>query len=184
MVDANQRWDLPAATRAAEAFDGLGLAWLEEPLRAEDLAGHVALRERTTVPIAVGENLHTVHRFAEYLDAGGADIVQPNLVRVGGITPFLRIARLAEERGAPLHPHLLPELSAQVALALGPESLIEDVEDAGFAELGALDGPCPVRIDRGAVTSAGLPGLGLLFTTPPDITTPPAAAGTHAEEAP
>ena len=167
MVDANQRWDLPTATRAAAAFEGLGLAWLEEPLRAEDLASHVTLRERTSVPIAVGENLHTAARFAEYLDAGGADIVQPNIVRVGGITPFLRIARLAEERGVPLHPHLLPELSAQVALALGAESLIEDVEDAGFAQLGALDASSPVSIEHGAVRSAGLPGLGMRFATPP-----------------
>ncbi len=162
-VDANQRWDLDTATRAAAAFEPLGLTWLEEPLRAEDLRGHVELRARTSVPIAVGENLHTVARFTEYLDAGGADIVQPNIVRVGGITPFLRIAEVAAGYGAPLHPHLLPELSGQVALALRPESMIEDVEDAAFATLGALEGESPVHIHDGRLTSRGLPGLGMHF---------------------
>ncbi len=161
MLDANQRWDLPTAVRAAEALEPFAPAWLEEPLRADDLAGHVALRRSTGVPIAVGENLHTEHRFREYLDAGAADVLQPNVVRVGGITPFLRIAALVRERGARLAPHLLPELSAQLAFALPDPVRIEDVEDARFEQLGVLSEPTGLRFDHGVVEGGPALGLGL-----------------------
>ena len=129
MVDANQRWTLEQAERAIGELAAFDLAWIEEPLRADDLAGHVALRERVDVPVALGENLYTRYRFAEFIDAGAASIVQPNAVRVGGITPFLEIAALADERGVELAPHLLLELSAQLALVLPGRHLVESVED-------------------------------------------------------
>jgi len=168
MIDANQRWHLERAVRSVEALAEFDLAWIEEPLRSDDLAGHTALAQRIDVPIAVGENLHTVHRFGDFLRAGAAHIVQPNIVRVGGITPFLRIASLAAEHRVPLHPHLLPELSGQLALALPPvpgvaEPLAEDVEDAGFGALGALDGPSPVAIAEGRLTDVPHLGLGIRF---------------------
>jgi len=166
MIDANQRWDLTTATSSIDALSAFGLAWIEEPLRADDLAGHAELARRIEVPIALGENLHTVHRFDEFLDAGAAQIVQPNIVRVGGITPFLRIAERAAAHGAALHPHLLPELSGQLALALpvtGHEILVEDVEDAGFGALGALVDPSPVTIAHGHLVENPHRGLGLRF---------------------
>ncbi|MFH8251989.1 mandelate racemase/muconate lactonizing enzyme family protein [Microbacterium sp. B2969] len=168
MIDANQRWSLERATTAIEELAAFDLAWIEEPLRADDLAGHAELAERIDVPIAVGENLHTIHRFADFLREGAAQIVQPNIVRVGGITPFLRIADLAAEHGVPLHPHLLPELSGQLALALPAvpgvaEPLAEDVEDAGFGALGALVDSSPVAIAGGRLTDVPHVGLGLRF---------------------
>ena len=92
MIDANQRWDLERATAAMTALEAFDPAWIEEPLLADDLAGHAELRRRITTPVALGENLHTFYRFREAIDLGACDIVQPNVVRVGGITPFLRIA--------------------------------------------------------------------------------------------
>ncbi len=163
MLDANQRWDLDRATTALEALSGYAPAWIEEPLRADDLAGHAELARRTRIPLAVGENLHTEYRFAEYLRAGAAHVVQPNVVRVGGITPFLRIARLAREHDVVLHPHLLPELSGQLALTLDAEVMVEDVEDAGFGALGVLQGPSPVRIAGGRLSEVDHVGLGLRF---------------------
>lgn len=153
MIDANQRWELDRATRALEVLAEVSPAWIEEPLRADDLYGHVELSKRLAassgIPIAVGENLHTVYRFDDFLRLGAAQIVQPNIVRVGGITPFLGIAAIAAEYGAAVHPHLLPELSGQLALCLRavpgvPEPMAEDVEDAGFGRLGALTArrPC------------------------------------------
>ncbi len=164
MIDANQRWDLDRATRSVTALSAFGPAWIEEPLRADDLAGHTELARRIDVPIAVGENLHNAHRFGDFLRAGAAQIVQPNIVRVGGITPFLRIADLAAEHGAALHPHLLPELSGQLALALPGDPWAEDVEDAGFAALGALADPSPVTISDGSLAEAPHVGLGLRFS--------------------
>jgi L-alanine-DL-glutamate epimerase-like enolase superfamily enzyme len=171
MIDANQRWDLDTATRNVQALAAHDLAWIEEPLRADDLAGHTELARRlaagAAVPIALGENLHTVYRFDDFLRAGAAQIVQPNVVRVGGITPFLRISELAVRHGAALHPHLLPELSGQLALTLpasgGTLPLAEDVEDAGFGQLGALHDDSPVRITGGTLTEQPHAGLGLRF---------------------
>jgi L-alanine-DL-glutamate epimerase-like enolase superfamily enzyme len=165
MIDANQRWTLDRATDAVGVLSVVGLDWIEEPLRADDLRGHAELARRIDVPIAVGENLHTVHRFAEFLDAGAAQIIQPNIIRVGGITPFLRIAELAEQRGVALHPHLLPELSGQLALTLPGDPWTEDVEDAAFGDLGALLDPSPVTITDGHLTETAHIGLGLRFSS-------------------
>lgn len=163
MIDANQRWDVDRAAAALEALAPFAPAWIEEPLRADDLAGHRELRRRTDLPIALGENVHTLHRFRDFLDAGVVDVVQPNVVRVGGITPFLAIAELARERGVELAPHLLPELSAQLAFALPERTWVEDVEDAGFGSLGSLLRPCGVVIDNGWASGGPTLGLGLEF---------------------
>lgn len=163
MVDANQRWDLPRAVTAARALAEFDIEWLEEPLLADDLAGHRALHGETGVAIALGENLHTEHRFSEFLQAGAVDIVQPNVVRVGGITPFLRIAALADDAGVRLVPHLLPDLSGQLVMALENETMVEDIDDASFEALGALRSPGPVRMHGGTLETTGRPGLGLRF---------------------
>lgn len=172
MIDANQRWELDRATTSLEVLAEVSPTWIEEPLRADDLYGHTELSKRlrasSGIPIAVGENLHTVFRFDDFLRSGAAQIVQPNIVRVGGITPFLGIAAIAAEYGAAVHPHLLPELSGQLALCLRPvdgvaETMVEDVEDAGFGALGALRDPAPVVIRDGVLTEEPHDGIGLRF---------------------
>lgn len=172
MIDANQRWELDRATTSLEVLAEVSPAWIEEPLRADDLYGHAELATRlrasSGIPIAVGENLHTVFRFDDFLRSGAAQIVQPNVVRVGGITPFLGIAAIAAEYGAAVHPHLLPELSGQLALCLRPvagvaDVMVEDVEDAGFGALGALRDPAPVVIREGVLTEEPHDGIGLRF---------------------
>ncbi|MEZ3160387.1 mandelate racemase/muconate lactonizing enzyme family protein [Microbacterium sp. BWT-B31] len=163
MVDANQRWRLDRAVAAADAFAPLRIAWLEEPLRADDLAGHIALRRETGVRIAVGENLHTEYRFREFLDADAAQVLQPNIVRVGGITPALRIARAVQEGGAELAFHLLPELSAPLALCLDTATRIEVVEDALFADLDALAEPTGLVVGDGRIAGGTAPGVGIRF---------------------
>ncbi|MGK5555341.1 mandelate racemase/muconate lactonizing enzyme family protein [Actinomadura kijaniata] len=163
MLDANQRWDLYRALRAAEALRPHDPAWLEEPLPADDVQGYARLRAVAGVPVALGENTHTVRQFRDLLTAGACDVLQPNVVRVGGITPFLRIAELARAFGVPVHPHLLPDLSGQLACCLPLPATVEDVEDASFAALGLLTGPPPVRIEKGLAHPGDHPGLGLRF---------------------
>lgn len=163
MVDANQRWDVPAAARALAALAGHAPHFIEEPLPADDLRSHVRLRSRTPVPFALGENLRTVEEFERYIDAGVCDIAQPNVVRVGGITPFLRIAEAADRRGVPVAPHLLPELSGQLALCLSRPAMVEDIDRASFAELGALAAPSGVRVERGALSANTGLGHGVVF---------------------
>lgn len=163
MIDANQRWDLPTTLRALSRLEQFGLHWLEEPLRADDLWAYKQLRKHSPVPIALGENVHTIQRFRDFIDAGAVDIIQPNIVRVGGITPFRRIVELARTHSIAVAPHLLPELSGQLALTLANAVAVEDVEDASFEQLGILAGPSPVSISNSRLSGTGLPGLGLVF---------------------
>jgi L-alanine-DL-glutamate epimerase-like enolase superfamily enzyme len=165
MVDANQRWDLAQAVAAVAAFEPFDIAWLEEPLRADDLRGHVALKRETGVRIAVGENLHTEYRFAEFVAAGAADVLQPNIIRVGGITPALRIAKLVQGAGKELAFHLLPELSAQLAFTLPEPTRVEVVESAGFGELGVLSEPSGIVSSYGRISGGPVHGLGIRFRT-------------------
>lgn len=160
MVDANQRWSVEDAVRAIDMLAPFGLGWVEEPLLADDLSGYRRLRGLVEARIALGENLHTIHRFRDFLEAGVVDVVQPNVVRVGGITPFLRIAELAEARGAELAPHLLPELSGPLALHFEGIARVEAVEGATFDALGALAGT-PIEIGGGRLTASHRAGLGL-----------------------
>ena len=163
MIDANQRWDLETAIRSVRELAGFGLAWIEEPLRADDLTSHRRLRDAVDVPIALGENLYTRYRFQEFFDAGVVQVAQPNVVRVGGITPFLRIAADAEAAGIEVAPHLLFEVSGQLALTLPRPTLVENVEDASFRDLGALaEEPAVIADGRHLVFSAK-PGLGIRF---------------------
>jgi L-alanine-DL-glutamate epimerase-like enolase superfamily enzyme len=163
MLDANQRWDLLRARRALRALRRFDPYWIEEPLLADDLAAHVELRRAIDVPVALGENVYTVQRFRELLVAGACDVVQPNVVRVGGITPFLRIAELARAFTVPVFPHLLIDLSGQLALCLPMAAMVEDVEDASFAAQGALAAPSGVEVVGGELRADTGPGHGLVF---------------------
>jgi L-alanine-DL-glutamate epimerase-like enolase superfamily enzyme len=163
MIDANQRWDLPRARRAIAALARFDLHWVEEPLLSDDLAAHAELRRLIDVPIAIGENLRTVHEFRSALVERACDFIQPNVVRVGGITPFLRIAGLARAHGVPVYPHLLPEISGQLALCLPEETMVEDVEDSSFAALGVLTVPNGIDLSGARFRADTASGHGLRF---------------------
>ncbi|WP_081416186.1 mandelate racemase/muconate lactonizing enzyme family protein [Gryllotalpicola ginsengisoli] len=171
MIDANQLWDVPAAVAAIDRLAEVEPAWVEEPLLSDDLAGYRALREEVGVPIAAGENLRSRWAFERFLEAGVLDVVQPNVVRVGGITPALEIAALVADAGARLAFHLLPELSAPLAAALPDAGAIEIVEDATFDRLGLVRA-APFTLAGGTLTLSDRPGLGLDF-----VTSVPGAAG-------
>jgi L-alanine-DL-glutamate epimerase-like enolase superfamily enzyme len=164
MIDANQRWDLRTAVRALDEFAPLDIAWIEEPLRADDLAGFRALRSETGIPIACGENLYTRYRFAEFIDAGVVDIIQPNVIRVGGLSPFLDIVDTTVGTEVHVAPHLLVELSGQIAMMLERETMVEDVEDSSFAALGGLAEPSPITVRGSRAEFTAVPGLGIVFT--------------------
>ena len=101
MVDANQAFTVAEARRRAHAFTPFGLAWLEEPLPAEDVGGHVELAAVATMPIAVGESLYHPSHFRDYLERRACSIVQVDCARIGGITPWLKVAHLAETSTSP-----------------------------------------------------------------------------------
>ncbi|MGW0480386.1 L-talarate/galactarate dehydratase [Nonomuraea sp. NPDC003214] len=158
MVDANQQWDRPAAARMGRALEEYGLVWIEEPLDAHDHAGHAALAAALDTPIATGEMLTSVAEHAELIRAGGADVLQPDAPRVGGITPFLRLAALAEHHRMQLAPHFAMEIHLHLAAAYGLEPWVEHFEwlEPLFEER--------LEIRDGRMLVPDRPGLGLTLS--------------------
>ena len=95
MLDANQSLTAPEAIRRAALLEPHDPFWLEEPLPADDVAGHEAVARATSIPVAVGESLYSVGQFREYLQRQAAGVVQVDVARIGGITPWLKVAHLA-----------------------------------------------------------------------------------------
>ena len=125
MVDANQCFTVSEAIRRARAFERFGLAWLEEPLPAEDMAGHVELAAHTAIPIAVGESIYHPSHFREYLAHRACSIVQVDCARIGGITPWLKVAHLAESFNVAVCPHFLMELHVSLTAAVPNGAWVE-----------------------------------------------------------
>jgi D-galactarolactone cycloisomerase len=115
MVDANQgwrmagdrsaRWDVATATQCALALEPLGIYWLEEPLRTDDVEGYALLRRRTSLRIAAGEMVRSLFEARDLILRGGVDVVQPDVVLAGGLGGCRRIAALADLCGRAFSPH-------------------------------------------------------------------------------
>ena len=127
MVDANQSMTSAEAIRRARAFEAADLFWLEEPLPADDVAGHVRLAQATSIPIAVGESMYSIAQFREYLERGAASIVQVDVARIGGITPWLKVAHLAEAFNVSVCPHFLMELHVSLVAAIPNGRYVEHI---------------------------------------------------------
>lgn len=125
MVDANQSFTLAEAVRRSRDLEAVGVLWFEEPLLAEDVLGHELLARATTVPIAVGESMYSIGHFAQYLARGAAGFVQVDVARIGGITPWLKVAHLAEAHGVEVAPHFLMELHAGLCGAVSNSRYLE-----------------------------------------------------------
>ncbi|CAM5453467.1 mandelate racemase [Streptomyces spiroverticillatus] len=155
MVDANQSLTGAEAIRRARLFEPYDLAWFEEPLPAEDVDGHLRLARSTTIPVAVGESMYSAGHFAAYLSAGAAGIVQADVARVGGITPWLKIAHAAEAFNVKVAPHFLMELHASLACAVPAGMYVEHIPQLGAITRSEL------RIEDGCVVPPEAPGLGI-----------------------
>jgi L-alanine-DL-glutamate epimerase-like enolase superfamily enzyme len=157
MTDANQGFSRPEALRRAAAFSALDLAWLEEPLPAEDVAGHRHLRGQTPIPVAVGESMYHLAQFREYLEQGACSIVQPDVARIGGITPWLKVAHMAEGFGVPTCPHFLMELHVSLCAAVPNAAWVEYIPQ--------LDGitHSRIHIEGGFAFPPEEPGLGIAW---------------------
>lgn len=128
MVDANQQWDRPTAQRMCRIFEQFNLIWIEEPLDAYDHEGHAALAAQFDTPIATGEMLTSASEHWDLIRHRAADYLMPDGPRVGGITPFLKIAGLAEHAGLMLAPHFAMELHIHLAAAYPKQSWVEHFE--------------------------------------------------------
>jgi L-talarate/galactarate dehydratase len=125
MVDANQQWDRPTAQRMCRIFEQYNLVWIEEPLDAYDHEGHAALAAQFDTPIATGEMLTSAAEHGELIRHRAADVLMPDAPRVGGITPFLKIAAQAEHANLMLAPHFAMELHVHLGAAYPTEPWVE-----------------------------------------------------------
>jgi L-alanine-DL-glutamate epimerase-like enolase superfamily enzyme len=128
MVDANQQWDRTTAIRMGRALDELNLEWIEEPLDAYDAEGHAALAAELATAIGSGEMLTSIAEHARLIEKKSVDLLMPDAPRVGGITPFLKIAALAEHNLLKIAPHFVMEIHLHLAACFPQETWVEHFE--------------------------------------------------------
>ncbi|MEV1172100.1 mandelate racemase/muconate lactonizing enzyme family protein [Nonomuraea sp. NPDC049784] len=155
MVDANQQWDRATALRFGRAVEEFGLVWIEEPLDAYDAEGHAQLAAALDTPIATGEMLSSIPDLVRLIDLRAADYLQPDVPRVGGITPYLKVVALADHAHLQVAPHFVMEIHVHLAAAYPRESWVEHIEWLSplFNERLEIEGGRMLVPDR--------PGLGL-----------------------
>jgi mandelate racemase len=157
MVDFNQALTVAQALERGHALEGEGVYWIEEPIRHDNLAGHVTLTRALALPIQIGENFDGAKAMAQALDAGACDFVMPDAGRIGGVTGWQQAAGIAASRDVEMSSHLMPELSAHLLAATPTAHWLEYVDwaNAILAE--------PLAVTDGHVTASAQPGTGLAW---------------------
>ena len=118
MADPHQLYTVPEAIRLGRMLEEFNLAWFEEPVDATDHAGEAAVAAALDTPIAAGESVYTARDIHEMLRLKSADILMPDLQRMGGPTEFLKAAHLAESYNIPISPHHLHQMSISLVAAI------------------------------------------------------------------
>ncbi|MGG7506968.1 mandelate racemase/muconate lactonizing enzyme family protein [Plantibacter sp. YIM 135249] len=155
MVDANQSMTAAEAVRRAAAFEDADLFWFEEPLPADDVSGHARLAASTSIPIAVGESMYSIAQFRDYLHRDAASVVQVDVARIGGITPWLKVAHLAEAYNTVVCPHFLMELHVSLVAAVPNGHYVEHIPQLRGITRDELE------IRDGLAVAPETPGLGI-----------------------
>lgn len=156
-VDANQSWTLDEAIPRLEKLARFDLGWIEEPLLATDVEGYVTLGRHTKIPRAGGESLYSPAAFHECVRRGALDILQPDIARLGGITPAMEVCALAHAANVPVAPHVSPELSVVVAAAVPNSVYVEFIPQMEPVLARKL------RIESGLAHPSDVPGHGIVF---------------------
>lgn len=133
LADANQKFTAKEAIRLGRALEEFNLLWLEEPVASYDLAGHARVRNALDTPIASGETEYTRFGMQAMLDAGAADILMPDLQRIGGYSEFRKASATASAQNIPISSHFFTEYS--LCLAGATENCISAEHIDWFAPL-------------------------------------------------
>jgi mandelate racemase len=155
LLDYNQSLSVPEALRRCAALDSEGIAWIEEPTRYDDVAGHAKIAAETRTAIQLGENLWGAKDIADSLRANASDLMMPDLIKAGGVSGWLAAGAICQAAGVPVSNHFYQETSAHL-MAVTPT--------AQFVEFFDLAGPIlrtPLVAKEGIVRASEEPGLGI-----------------------
>jgi L-alanine-DL-glutamate epimerase-like enolase superfamily enzyme len=158
MVDANMGWTVEQAIRASRALAEFDLFWLEEPTIPDDLTGHMRIVREGALPIATGENFHTLHEFQHYITDGAVSFPEPDLATCGGISVWMKVARLAEAHNLPVTTHGVHDLHVHTLAAVANASYLEA---HGFGLDEFLENP--LQIENGEAVAPDRPGHGVIL---------------------
>ena len=157
MVDYNQSLSVAEAIDRARVLDNEGLSWIEEPTLAEDFEGHARIAAAAKTAIQLGENWWGTHDMAKSIAAGASDHVMLDVMKLGGVTGWMRAAALAEAAGLPASSHTFPEVSAHLLGVTPTARWLEYLDHAGpiLAE--------PIGIENGYAITPDRPGSGIAW---------------------
>ena len=158
MADANMRWSVDQAIAAARALAPSRLVWLEEPTIPDDVHGHARILRDGGVPLATGENLHTLHEFASFVRAEAVSYPEPDVTNCGGITVFMKVAHLAEAFNLPVTSHGAHDITVHL-LAAAPNRAYLEAHGFGLDRYIAD----PLRLVDGNAVAPDRPGHGVAF---------------------
>ena len=158
MLDANMKYTADGAVRAARAFAPYDPVWLEEPCTPEDVPGHARVVREGGLPVAAGENLRTLQDFRTYIAAGAVTYPEPDVTNCGGVTAFMKVARLAEAFALPVTSHGAHDITVHLLAACPNRSYLEA---HGFGLDRYIDHPIEIR--DGVAIAPERPGIGFAF---------------------
>ncbi len=158
MVDANMKYTADEAIRAARAFQPFDLTWFEEPVIPDDIAGNVRVAREGGIPLATGENMRTLWEFKAMIEAGGTSWPEPDVTNCGGVTPFMKIAHLAEAYNLPVTSHGAHDITVHLLCAC-PNGQFLEAHGFGLEDYISE----PMRIKDGLAVAPDRAGHGMEF---------------------
>lgn len=125
MIDVNMKWSVEKALKASRAFEPYDLYWIEEPTNPDDIEGNRRIEMEGPIPVASGENLHSIYEFKRMIAEGGISFPDVDVSNVGGISPFLKVAHIAEAFNRNITTHGIQEMHVGCLSAIANSSLLE-----------------------------------------------------------